>query len=586
MFPIPRIALASILVPVLVVASGSTGTAFTDLTLGKKVSAKDKENPKSDRINFKFSNDPALLTIPESPLCPTETRVQLVTDAGVLPEQVLDCSRWSVAGTGFKYKEKTPLGGARKVIYKPGRLSVILKGDPYSNAPVAGPVDWIETRVTIGSSDYCGRWSAPPGRFKKNQADRIVLLGPAEACQVVCGNGIEESGEECDDGNGTNGDGCDVNCTVTACGNGIQTAGEACDDGNPDVGDGCRPDCTVEVCGDGIVDPVESCDDGNTADGDCCSSSCAFESAGSTCEDDGNPCSDDECDGAGTCTHPGNANPCDDLEVCTVGDVCDPGTATCNGTPRAPWINEFDYDDFFGNLEDRDEFVEIAGVAGSDLSGYQVLAVEGGATIPCRTPFDPPQPLPGEAHVLGTLPPGTLLGDAGNGIGFLVVCLAGTSTNVANLPACDVIVPAPRLDSNLLNGHLLNADEVTCPDGILLLDDLGAYVDAVSYEGIMPAVAPYGTLFHTQPTYSAPRDEGWLPGVSIEKVTSTLERAQDETEWVDPSETVDCVGQGGLNPPPECVSYSWTPGTDNNSQLLECSSSSGAFVDGVAAGLW
>ena len=82
------------------------------------------------------------------------------------------------------------------------------------------------------------------------------------------------------------------------------------------------------------------------------------------------------------------------------------------------------------------------------------MAVEGGATIPCRTPFDPPQPLPGEAHVLGTLPPGTLLGDAGNGIGFLVVCLAGTSTNVANLPACDVIVPAisQEPDLSFLNG--------------------------------------------------------------------------------------------------------------------------------------
>ncbi|MFW6051652.1 MAG: DUF4215 domain-containing protein [Myxococcota bacterium] len=44
---------------------------------------------------------------------------------------------------------------------------------------------------------------------------------------------------------------------------------ESCD-ANDEDGDGCRTDCTLEVCGDGIVDPGEQCDDGNTNDFDSC----------------------------------------------------------------------------------------------------------------------------------------------------------------------------------------------------------------------------------------------------------------------------------------------------------------------------
>jgi cysteine-rich repeat protein len=57
-------------------------------------------------------------------------------------------------------------------------------------------------------------------------------------------------------------------------------AGEECDDGNTADGDGCSASCTNEVtpvCGDGILQSGEECDDGNTADGDGCSATCATE---------------------------------------------------------------------------------------------------------------------------------------------------------------------------------------------------------------------------------------------------------------------------------------------------------------------
>ncbi|MCA9770938.1 MAG: DUF4215 domain-containing protein, partial [Myxococcales bacterium] len=41
--------------------------------------------------------------------------------------------------------------------------------------------------------------------------------------------------------------------------------GEQCDDGNGTMNDGCSPQCVIEawVCGDGVVEGTESCDDGN-----------------------------------------------------------------------------------------------------------------------------------------------------------------------------------------------------------------------------------------------------------------------------------------------------------------------------------
>ena len=38
--------------------------------------------------------------------------------------------------------------------------------------------------------------------------------------------------------------------------------------------DACRTDCSLPVCGDGILDGGEVCDDGNEVDGDGCARNC------------------------------------------------------------------------------------------------------------------------------------------------------------------------------------------------------------------------------------------------------------------------------------------------------------------------
>ncbi len=77
-----------------------------------------------------------------------------------------------------------------------------------------------------------------------------------------CGNGDIQPGEQCDDGNNANGDGCDSNCRLEVCGNGIVQSGEDCDDENSNNNDGCKNDCTYNVCGDGVLyTGVEQCED-------------------------------------------------------------------------------------------------------------------------------------------------------------------------------------------------------------------------------------------------------------------------------------------------------------------------------------
>jgi cysteine-rich repeat protein len=138
---------------------------------------------------------------------------------------------------------------------------------------------------------------------------------------AVCGDGVTESPELCDDGNTAGGDGCSANCLPEVCGDGITepvseecddantvddddctdtcqfdcgdgetdastTPPEQCDDGNETNGDGCDDDpanatsagnCTPTACGNGVIAGLENCDDGNTVDGDGCEADCTAD---------------------------------------------------------------------------------------------------------------------------------------------------------------------------------------------------------------------------------------------------------------------------------------------------------------------
>jgi len=182
-----------------------------------------------------------------------------------------------------------------------------------------------------------------------------------ENAPPICGDGTldPEIGEQCDDGNLADGDGCSRYCQLemeAICGDGLTDPGEACDDGNTIDGDGCNGVCLVEagfgcsdnsqcesgvctsglceaaaVCGDGVIGNGESCDDANAADGDGCSSTCSEES-GWSCG--GEPSLCDETCGDGLIV---GGESCDDANTGD-GDGCSSTCAeesgwSCGGEP-------------------------------------------------------------------------------------------------------------------------------------------------------------------------------------------------------------------------------------------------------------
>ncbi len=188
-----------------------------------------------------------------------------------------------------------------------------------------------------------------------------------DAMAQVCGDGVIEGSEECDDGNTTSGDGCSAICTVepwytcptagkpcvytAVCGDGKVQGNEQCDDGNTTSGDGCSSTCQVEpgwqcpnagahciakTCGDGIVAGNEQCDDGNDTSGDGCSATCQLE-PGWACASQGTPpesvchktvCGDGVKEGFEQCDD-GNLVPYDGCSpTCTIDPQCAGGTCT------------------------------------------------------------------------------------------------------------------------------------------------------------------------------------------------------------------------------------------------------------------
>ncbi len=103
-----------------------------------------------------------------------------------------------------------------------------------------------------------------------------------EGQPAVCGNSLLEDGEECDDGNNLDDDGCLSTCVNASCGDGFINMGvEACDDGiNDGSYGGCAVGCAAlgPYCGDGTADLMfgEACDDANADSADGCQGDCAI----------------------------------------------------------------------------------------------------------------------------------------------------------------------------------------------------------------------------------------------------------------------------------------------------------------------
>ena len=90
-------------------------------------------------------------------------------------------------------------------------------------------------------------------------------------CMETCGDGLihDEAGETCDDGEANNSDtepdACRARCMLAGCGDGVIDTGEECDDAaenSDEDADACRTTCVEAYCGDGVLDTGEQCDPG------------------------------------------------------------------------------------------------------------------------------------------------------------------------------------------------------------------------------------------------------------------------------------------------------------------------------------
>jgi cysteine-rich repeat protein len=222
-------------------------------------------------------------------------------------------------------------------------------------------------QASLGETmSYCHLNGAIEMGFRGRVGTQIRSYAGSASCvgikAPVCGDGIKDTGEQCDDGNTSNADCCSNTCVL------LSSLGSGCDDGltctedyacadstcyHQPVDCGDATDCTREfctqaggcqyygtygacvVCGNGRLDAGEDCDDGNLLDGDCCSSTCHYDAFGATC-DDGNAASVlDHCNGYGVCQACNNGvyepgETCEDGNTVD-GDCC---SSTCQLDPE------------------------------------------------------------------------------------------------------------------------------------------------------------------------------------------------------------------------------------------------------------
>lgn len=192
------------------------------------------------------------------------------------------------------------------------------------------------------------RWQCKPGHGFNASAGRCECDNPnlrnqdgsCRPAPAVCGNGILEDGEQCDDRNLVNTDACTNACKHAVCGDTIVRTGvEQCDDGNAVNNDGCTNDCRT-VCVPGTMQcgtwgGWSTCSSGaRTRTRTCSESACGT----SRVETESQPC----CDGT---NRPDGCSCSNDSRNCASGfcrpndvglQVCAPNQATCTASSGRP----------------------------------------------------------------------------------------------------------------------------------------------------------------------------------------------------------------------------------------------------------
>jgi len=216
-------------------------------------------------------------------------------------------------------------------------IEVTLRYGAGTTCPSAASGTLLSTVSTNASGIFSGTFTAPAtgsyqfyARFFGNSSFEVsnstcqaitVNVAPTQ----VCGDGIVEGTEQCDDSNTNNGDCCSSTCQYESSSTVCRASSDACDIAETCTGSSAT--CPADsVRSNGYVCAVETgqCDADDTCDGTTKSCNEVYASSGTSCND-GLFCNIDEtCNGAGACTG-GSARSCSGNNIA--------GIATCDNDP-------------------------------------------------------------------------------------------------------------------------------------------------------------------------------------------------------------------------------------------------------------
>lgn len=186
-----------------------------------------RKEPKKHKFLFKAVKQPDIEPVHNPALNGSKFLIRWTgPDAGRSALVELDASKWKGLGNpagikGFKYTDRASARGVKTIIWKPGRSGGMLKilggGEnlEYTRSIPANPAT-MEVHFNVENEWYCASFG---GDVKIAGPDFYLAKKAAapQACpETLCGNGIQELGEDCDDGNLDEADGCSNTCAVTS----------------------------------------------------------------------------------------------------------------------------------------------------------------------------------------------------------------------------------------------------------------------------------------------------------------------------------------------------------------------------------
>lgn len=174
---------------------------------------------RSGRFAFKSLAQPQIL-VNHDPVLEGSAVLVYGSDGGKTGMIRLEPQRWRQTATGWVYKSPDgAAGGIRRLLFRNGPGGGTLKIQAYGpNWPwrMTGAPSVVGVQFKIQQEWYCASFGGDsirrgPGVFTARHA-----TAPA-GCESVCGNGVVDAGESCDDGNLDDRDGCASDCTPSDC---------------------------------------------------------------------------------------------------------------------------------------------------------------------------------------------------------------------------------------------------------------------------------------------------------------------------------------------------------------------------------